>query len=62
MMMKKDNLLELSAITVTFISWRGRLTKVLAGAARGETGSKGGGGQVRLSNVELAGFPGIKIQ
>ena len=26
--------------------------KVLAGAARGETGSKGGGGRVRLSNVD----------
>ena len=26
------------------ISCRGRLTPVLAGAARGETGSKGGGG------------------
>ena len=44
---------------MAFISCRGRLTKVLAGAARGETGSKGGGGQVRLSDVgtlELAGF------
>jgi hypothetical protein len=33
--------------------------EVLAGTARGETGGKGGGGQVRLSNVdtsELAGF------
>ena len=32
---------------------------MLAGAARGETGSKGGGGPVRLSDVdtwELAGF------
>ena len=32
---------------------------MLAGAARGEMGSKGGGGQVRLSNVhtwELVGF------
>ena len=36
MTMKVDKLLELSASTVTFISWRGRLTKVLAGAARGE--------------------------
>ena len=33
--------------------------EVLAGAAMGETGSKGGGDRVRLSNVdtwELAGF------
>ena len=32
---------------------------MLAGAAKGETGSKGGGGPVRLSDVdtwELAGF------
>ena len=32
---------------------------MLAGAARGETGSKGGGGPVKLSDVytrELAGF------
>ena len=45
--------------TVGFISCRSRLTKMLAGAARGETGCKGGGGQVRLSDVdtrELAGF------
>ena len=44
---------------MAFISCRGRLTKVLAGSARGETGSKGGGGRVRLSDVdtrELAGF------
>ena len=44
---------------MTFMSCRGRLTKVLAGAARGETGSEGGGGQVRLLDVdtrELAGF------
>ena len=42
-----------------FIICRSRLTKVLAGTARGETGSKGGGGQVRLSDVntwELVGF------
>ena len=43
---------ELSASTVAFISCRGRLTKVLADAARGEKGSKGGVGQVRLSNVD----------
>jgi hypothetical protein len=44
---------------MTFISCRGRLTKVLAGTARGKTGSKGGGGRVRLLDAdtkELAGF------
>ena len=57
--MKVDIFPELSASTVAFISCRGRLTKMLAGAARAETGSKGGGGRVRLSDVdtwELAGF------
>ena len=44
MTMKKDNLLKLSASTVAFISCRSRLTKVLAGAARGKKGSKGVGG------------------
>ena len=39
--------MKLSANTVAFINCRGRLTKVLAGAARGENQSKGGGGQVR---------------
>ena len=41
---------------MTFISYRCRL---LAGTARGKKGSKGGGGRVRLSDVdtgELAGF------
>ena len=35
------------------------MTNVLADAVRGETGSKGGGSQVRLSDVDtwqLAGF------
>ena len=35
--------MELPASTVAFI--RGRLTKVSAGAARGESGSKGGGAE-----------------
>ena len=51
--------LKLSASTMAFISCRGRLTKVLAGAAKGETGNKGAGSRVRLSDVdtwELAGF------
>ena len=44
---------------MAFISYRCRLTKVLAGATRGEKGSKGRGDQLRLSNVntgKLAGF------
>ena len=52
MTMKKDNKLVLSASTVAFISCRGKLTSVLAGAARGGTGSKVGGGPVRLSDVD----------
>ena len=43
--MKVDKLL-----AVAFIGWRGKLTKVLAGAARGETGSKGGGRWVRANS------------
>ena len=42
-----------------FVSCRGRLIKVLAGAARGEMGSKGGRSRVRLSDVDtwkLVGF------
>ena len=34
--------MELSANTVAFISCRSKLAKVLAGAAEGEKGSKGG--------------------
>ena len=44
---------------MAFIICRGRLTSVLAGAARGGMGSKGGGGRMKLSDVdiqELAGF------
>ena len=44
---------------MAFIGSRGRLTKVLVGATKGETGSKGGGGRVKLSDVdtrELVGF------
>ena len=58
-MMKVGKFSELSASPVAFISCRGIMTTVLAGAARGETGSKGGGGPVKLSDVytkELAGF------
>ena len=52
--------LELSASTVAFTSCRGRLTKVLAGAARGEKGSKGGGDRVTLSNVDILEDLGLK--
>ena len=45
MTMKVDKYLKLSARTAVFISGRGRLTPVLAGAARGEAES--GGGEVR---------------
>ena len=46
---KVDKYLKLSARTVVFISRR--LTPVLSGAARGETGSRGGGGLVKLLDV-----------
>ena len=65
MTIKKDNKLKLSASTVAFISYRCRLTKVLAGAAKGEMGSKGGGGRMRLLDVdtwELAGFHNESIR
>ena len=51
---------ELSANPVAFISCRRRLTKVLAGAAREEKGSKGGGGQVKLSDVGNWRLSGLK--
>jgi hypothetical protein len=41
---------------MAFISFRSRLTKVLAGAARGKKGSKGGEGQVKLPNVDTGLF------
>ena len=44
---------------MAFVSCRSILTKVLAGATREKMGSKGGGGRVRLLDVdtwELAGF------
>ena len=59
MMMKVDKCLKLSARTAVFISGRGRLTPVVAGADRGEMGSRGGRGPVKLSDVytwELAGY------
>ena len=53
---------ELSANTVALISCRRRLTKVLAGAARGEKGSKSGGDQVRLSDVNTERMSRLKQQ
>jgi hypothetical protein len=42
---------------VAFISCRHRLTKMLAGAARGEMGSKGVGGRVReLMGLDVDGY------
>ena len=45
---------------MTFISCRRRLTKVLAGATRGE--SKSEGGWVRLSNVDTRRLSGLKYK
>ena len=52
---------ELSANAVTFISCR-RPNKVFTGAARGEKGSKGRGGQVRLSDVYTGRLSGLKYK
>ena len=51
---------KLSVNTVAFISCR--LTKVLAGAARGKKGSKGGGGRVRLLDVDIRRLSGLKYK
>ena len=51
----------LSANTVTFISCRSRMIKVLAGASRGRKGNKCVGGLVRLLNVD-SGRHGIEVQ
>ena len=53
---------ELSDNTVAFISCRNKLTKVLAGATKGENGSKGGGGQVRLSDFDTGRLLGLKYK
>ena len=47
---------------MAFFCCRNRLTKVLAGAARGEKGSKGRGGRVRLSNVDTGRLTGLKYK
>ena len=53
---------ELSANTVAFMSCRHRLTKVLAGAGRWEKGSKGGGGRMRLSNIDTERLSRLKYK
>ena len=45
-----------------FISCRCRLTKVLAGAASGRKGNKGGGGWVRLSSFDTRRLSGLKYK
>ena len=58
-----EKIKEFSVNIVAFISCRGRLTKVLPGAAKGETGSKGGGSRVRLSDfLKSRCFLGINIR
>jgi hypothetical protein len=59
---KRGKYKELSANTVAFIRCRRSLTKVLAGAARGEKGSKDGGGRVSLSNVDTGKLTGLKYK
>ena len=53
---------ELSANIVSFISCRSRLTIMLTGAASGEKGRGGGGGQVRLPDVNTRRLVGIEVQ
>ena len=53
---------ELSANTVAFISCRGILTIVLAGAIRGEKVCGGGGGRVRLIDVDTGRLLGLKYE
>ena len=45
-----------------FISCRSKLTKVLAGAARGKKGSKGGGSRVRLPDADTGRLLGLKYK
>ena len=47
---------------MAFISCRSRLTKVLAGATKGEKGSKGGGGRVRLPDVDTGRLSVLKYK
>ena len=45
---------------MAFISCRRRLTKVLAGGAIGKKGSMGGGGRVRLPDIDSRRLSGLK--
>ena len=47
---------------MAFISCRSRLTKLLAGAARGGKGTKGGGGRVRLLDVDTGRPSGLNYR
>ena len=53
---------QLSPNIVAFISCRSRLYKVSAGSARGQTGSKVGGGQMRLLDVDTRRLSGLKYK
>ena len=52
--------MKIDEIDVAFISCRLTLVKVLAGAARGEKGSKGWRDRVRTSNVDTRRLVGLK--
>ena len=52
--------MELSGNTVAFISYRCRLTKVLASATRGEKGSGSGGSRVKLLDVDTGRLVRLK--
>ena len=54
--------IELSANTVAFTSCRSRLTKVLAGAAKGKKGSTDRGDQVRLPDNYTGRVWGLKYK
>ena len=47
---------------MAFISCRSTLTKMLADAAMGENGSKGGKGRVRLPDVDTERLSGLKYK
>jgi hypothetical protein len=53
---------ELLANTVAFISCRSRLTIILVGAAKGEKGNGGGGGQVKLPDVNTEKLSDLKYE
>ena len=47
---------------MAFISCRNRLTKVLVFATREEKGTKDGGGQMRLPDIDTGGLSGLKYK